>query len=85
MEHLSFYFGKFSKLTPPDEELKKAVIAAVLQHTGYQLARQDLRVGRWSVYLNTPGIIKSELVIKRKKIITTLQLALGQDKPKMIK
>lgn len=86
MDLIGQFLKKFSNLTLPDETLKKAFIALVEKELGITLQRDQVIIKHKVItVLNVASGLKSELFLRKQKLLTRLQEELGAVAPEDIR
>lgn len=75
---------KYKKIKPKDEDKKVAVISAIFELCGIQLERSEIDVKGWNIFLKTSSKVKSEIFIRKPKILANLKEKLGSTCPRDI-
>lgn len=72
MDALKLYLDKFKNLRPADDELKELLQQIIKDLTGASLAKKDITIQKWTVFIKAPAALKSELYINQEKILGRL-------------
>jgi len=77
---LSSFFAKFDTLTPPRRVIRRAVIEVVEEAVGITLEETHIEVTRDAVFLRTPSIVKSEVLLHAQEVLSALHKRLPPSK-----
>lgn len=78
MKLIGDFLARFNKLTPPDDAVKSAVVAAVQEATNITLSKKAIRIQNETVFVAGSSVMKNTLKIHRGKILE----AIYEDLPK---
>jgi len=81
MNTISNFLNKFTKITPPDDVVKRVFIDIVIEFTGVILKRADIVYKQGVMLVYVPAVIKSELYLAKSKILQELKNKLGPKAP----
>lgn len=81
MELLKQFLQKFSHLTLPDDTLKRFFIELAEKDFGLKIERSQLSVRNGVLFVNVSPTIKSELFLRKHKILLKLKETLGSKAP----
>lgn len=73
---LSDILGKFKKLLFKEEEVYKIISDIILKNTTYTVPVSAIKIKGDVVYLNCSPILRGEILMKKRQIITDLSLVL---------
>lgn len=85
MDLIKEFLQKFSHLTLPDDTLKRLFVELVDQDFGLKIERSQLMVRNGVLFVNVSPTIKSELYLRKHKILTKLKDTLGSKAPQDIR
>jgi len=77
MQKIKFFLEKFKNFVPSDRVLKTAVIAAVKKQTKIELTLSAIKISGWQIYLTVKPVVRSEIFIKRERIMAELEQTLA--------
>lgn len=66
---LSFFLQKFALLRPSDESLKRAVSAAIEDEVGASVPAKNIKIERGTAFIQGNGALKSEIFLKKNRIL----------------
>lgn len=73
MENLAAYLQKFKRLISSNEEKTKIISEEIFKITSIQIPTNDIVLREGTIIINTKPIIKSEVFIKKEKIIKAIK------------
>ena len=85
MNNLGGFLDKFKNLIGASKFQKDAVVSVVRDVAKINLKENDFEVKNFIIKLNTNSLIKNEIFMRKQKILSTLQSALGSKAPKEIR
>lgn len=86
MELIKQFLQRFSNLTLPDDTLKRFFIDLVKQDFNLTLTRDQITVkNKVLIVKNTSSVLKSELFLRKQKIVDRLKEGLGPLAPEDIR
>ncbi len=71
--NLKAYLGKFKGAVPHETKVRNAVITAVHEVLGITLERSKIAVSRDSVSISGPAALRSEIAVRRVKILARMK------------
>jgi len=72
MKSFTSFFEKYKNISPPDAALKSSVVFLFNKHFSYSLTKKQIKVRSRVIYVDCPSVIKSELALKKKEILSEL-------------
>lgn len=87
MKHISDLFARHKKnLKPPQGVVLKEFVTVVKQVLGFDIKTEQCSyvVSTKTVHLNTPSVLKSEILRQKERIIKELKKQLGNNAPQQI-
>ena len=84
MDAVKLYLAKFKGLRPADDQLKESLQSVVKELLGIELAKKNITVQRWTVFVSGSAGLKSEIYINREKILTALSTKLSRPGPRQL-
>lgn len=85
MELVKQFLKKFSQLTLPDDTLKRLFVELVEQDFGLKIERDQLTFRNGVLLVNVSPALKSELYLRKNKILAKLKEGLGAKAPQDIR
>jgi len=85
MEQISFFLAKFKNLGLGDAAAKAAFTEVVEKILGVKLEPRSVNLKDGTFFVNANSAIKSELFLKRTKILADLALSLGSTKKRDVR
>ncbi len=85
MDSISSLLKKFTSITPPDESVRKEVVRILESDYNILLDIGDVRVQKEVVYIETSPLIKAEISMRKKTILSTLKKTLRDSAPRDIR
>jgi hypothetical protein len=85
MIELKDLLGKFRNLLLHDDYKKDAIINVLSLVVGVKLTKEDIKIKDNIIYLNLKPIFKSEIFLKKEKILQELENTLGAKIPRDIR
>lgn len=82
---LTTFLERFKKLRPPDETVRLAVIALMGEYCKGDVSLAEVTVKNGTVFVVADPALKSELFLKKRKILGELAKQLGDKAPKDIR
>jgi hypothetical protein len=73
MRTILSFLEKYKLFTPPDISLRKTVVEIIRDITGISLSVKNISVRNKIVYISASPLYKSEIFIKKEKIIDLLK------------
>jgi len=80
MEQISFFLAKFKNLGLDDALAREAFIEIINKTLGVKLDQKSVRLKDGTFFVSAHPGIKSELFLKREKILESLSKTLGEKK-----
>jgi hypothetical protein len=80
MEQISFFLAKFKNLGLGDAVAKAAFTEVVEKVLGVKLGPESVKLKDGTFFVSADSVVKSELFLKRSKILTELASFLGSVK-----
>lgn len=81
---IGFLLEKYRKIKPKDEDKKLAVLSAIFESCGIQMDKSEVEVKGWNIFLKTSSKARSEIFMRKQKILASLKEKLGSSCPKDI-
>lgn len=78
MQGISLFLERFKHLTIPDETVRKAFVAAFKEETGTDVPISDTRMKSGVLYVDLSPGAKSEMIIKKRMIMTRMYEMCGK-------
>ena len=85
MELVKQFLRKFSHLTLPDDTLKRLFVEIVERDFGLKVERNQLTFRNGVLLVNVSSAMKSELYLRKNKILAKLKEELGAKAPQDIR
>ena len=85
MELVKQFLQKFAHLTLPDDTLKRLFIELVERDFGLKVERDQLTFRNGVLLVNVSSAMKSELYLRKNKILAKLKDELGSKAPQDIR
>jgi len=73
MENLATYLQKFRRLISSNEEKTKIISEEIFKITNIQIPTNNILLKEKTITIETKAIIKSEIFIKKEKIINAIK------------
>lgn len=80
MKRLQGLLERFRNINPPDRAVQNAAVAAIKKVTGLTLTRASIKVQKGVLYLKTKSVIKSEILLHKKEILSAIKGELKEEK-----
>lgn len=61
-------------MTPPDMIIRDSVVTLFDKHLSYSISREQVKVQSRIVYVDCPSLVKSELSLYKKELLSELSL-----------
>ncbi len=71
--NLKDYLKKFEQFLPLETQIKNATIKAVSDVLHISLERQKIAVSRTNIFITAPSVVKSEIGLKKAKILEKIR------------
>ncbi|MEK7139762.1 MAG: hypothetical protein AAB805_00380 [Patescibacteria group bacterium] len=85
MDTIQKLLEKWKQKTSPEREARAILPSIIKKHTKADIARESISFARQTAFIKTSSTIKTEIFIKKEKILTDLICALGEKAPRDIK
>lgn len=72
MRILSSFFERYKRLTPPDIVIRDSVVILFDKHFSYTITRTDVEVKGTVVFIKCPALVKSEIMLNKKELLSEL-------------
>ncbi len=72
MKSASHFLGKFDKLTPPNDAVRRAVAAAINAVLGTTLSKADIRVQNSVAFVSVSSVLKHKIRLERAEILSAI-------------
>ena len=79
LDHLTDFFKRFKKITPPDEVVRKKVVEIIKEMFGVDISIKDVSVKNSIIFINTKPTIKSELFMRKDQFISQVKKEVGEN------
>lgn len=79
LAHIQSFLDRFKNIAPRDAHIKRALCEIVQLRIGITIEPSALSVQNGIVYINAHGIMKSEIALQKKTILTELGERLGNE------
>ena len=73
MKRLHELLERFQNITPPDRAVRNATATAIKEVTGLALAHSSIEVQRGVLYIKTKPVIKSEILLHKREILSAIK------------
>ena len=70
--NIGSFLEKFKKFLTSEENIKEEIIKSVLKNTGIEIKGENIKIQDFSIYIKEKPIIKSEIFLKKEKILEDL-------------
>lgn len=77
MFNINKFLSRFTKITPPDSEVRRCTVDIIKKEIGVSIQEKDVSVQNTVVYIKTSPAIKSRVFIKKQNIILYIKEKLG--------
>lgn len=78
------FFGRFKKITPPNESVRKAVAEVLLEVMGVKIDISQIKVEGENIRIKNNPFVKSNIFLHKEQILQNLEKKLGKQTPKNI-
>ncbi len=85
MNTFSSLLGRFKHIRPPDESVRLRVVALLNEYCSGDVDIAAVTVKNGTIYVSGEPALKSELFLKRRKIMDILSQEFGDKKPQDIR
>jgi hypothetical protein len=72
MKSLTNFFERYKHISPPDVEVRDSVVFLFEKHLSYPLTKEQVSVRSHVVYVRCSSVVKHELLLKKKEILSEL-------------
>ena len=72
MKQAGSFLGRFQKLTPPDDAVRRAVAEAIRNVAGVPITREKVRVVRGVAFVTCSSVARNAIRVARGKIFEEL-------------
>ena len=77
--NISNFLEKFKNLKPTDTYIQEAFIETVKEVMNVELSKSEITVKRHTIFLNVHSTLKTELYLRKKEILQTLEKKLKKE------
>ena len=85
MDSISSLLKKFTSITPPDESVRKEVVRILESDYTISLDIGDVKMQKGIVYIETSPLVKTEIMMRKETILSTLKKTLHDSAPRDIR
>ncbi|MEK7065899.1 MAG: hypothetical protein AAB938_00940 [Patescibacteria group bacterium] len=85
MKGIQKLLERWEKIVPAERAVRATLPAIIKKETGADVPPQNISVVRNVVFVKTASLIKTEIFIKKKKILAEIALLLGKEAPQDIR
>lgn len=72
MKLLSSFLERYKRITPPDIVIRDSVVVLFSNKLSYVITREDVEVRGRKVFVKCPSLIKNEIMLNKKELISEL-------------
>ncbi len=72
MEKINTLLERFKKITIPNEAERRSLAEIILEETKIEIEIKDISIKNYIAYIKSSGGVKSEIFIKKRKILDKL-------------
>lgn len=72
MKSLSEFFSRYARMSPPDMVIRDSVVLLFDKHLSYPISREQVKVRSRVVYVDCPSLVKSELSLHKRELLSEL-------------
>lgn len=80
MKKLGSFLSRFQDLTPPNDAIKGALVAAILDTIDVSVTKKDIEITRGTAFVMTSSITKSMITLNRAAILAELYQSLPKSR-----
>jgi hypothetical protein len=80
MKKISGFLERFSKLTPPDDAVKRELAAAISEALHTAVSKKAIQIAHGVAFVAGSSVMKSAIAINRGKILQSLYDALPKSR-----
>lgn len=84
LKHIGDFFARFANITPTERIVKEAARAAIEEIMRITLSPKAMVYQNKTLYLKESSVVKGEIFLHKKQILSALAKKLGADAPKDI-
>jgi hypothetical protein len=84
MKKIGDLVERFKNFVPPEKILKEIIIDAIKDVAGVNLSLKEIEINHSNARLKTSSIKKSQILIKKEKVLEALSIKLGKKSPRDI-
>ena len=85
MKTIQNLLEKWKQKTPPEYDVRGVLPYIIKKHTGADIKPEHISLTRAVVFIKASSITKTEIFIKKEKILEDLHTVLGEKAPKDIR
>ena len=78
MEKISSYLEKFKKLALPNETVRRSIAQIIQEELKEPLEIKDISVNKNIAYIRGGSVLKSEIFLKKRKILNKIEEVTGK-------
>lgn len=71
--HITCFLDKFKKIIFQKEETKEAIVKTISDKISYQIDSNSVKTKGGCIYVEGSPILRSEILMNKKQILTTLE------------
>lgn len=79
------YLERLRNITPPDEAVRSSAQKIIAEVAGLKLSKESISLRRGVLYIQAGPVVKSEIFLKKQKIIRRFSESLGKSAPSDIR
>jgi hypothetical protein len=72
MKALSQFFERYTRMAPPDMIIRDSVVNLFREQFSYSISKDQVKVRSQIVYVDCPSLIKSEIALNKKELLSKL-------------
>lgn len=80
MFNINIYLNKFKDIIPPDKFIKDEFVSTVKSVVGVVIKKDDINIINGNVFVSTDPIVKNEIFLKKRNVISELKERLKNHK-----
>ena len=84
LKHIGDFFTRFANITPTERVVKEAVATTIQDLMRITISPKAMVYQNKTLYLKESSVVKGEIFLHKKQILTALVKKLGADAPKNI-
>jgi len=72
LDQISGYLSKYKRITPPDEHIRKMTAEIIERECGFDVRPQSIRVHGNTIFIKAEPLLRTEIFLKKEKILEKL-------------